>query len=459
MILPSKLALMIQMVMFVVCAILTPFLMSSNEFQTAVEWFTILEICLFSLIIIDGALLTSKKDIAVIRKINGQMIVGKPITVELRFEPKSWFGKRRLRYTIFDGINPFFKAKNLPVVVRSRPPFSIEYQLIGVRRGRHNLNQVLVTVQSRFGFSLRRFQLDCTNQVSVHSSIPAVSGEFILAQKKLYSMIGNHKRSVPGGEREFYRLRDYQVGDEPRRIDWKATAKKGNLITREYEQEQKQTLFIAVDAGCWMSLRSGGQTLFDEALSTALMLTGVANSNGDSVGFLAYGTKPHLYLPPGRRETKSISAAVCNLETESSALNAAGLTAFLSRVLRFETIICLFTTVPSESGVDNLIQFSSHLAGKQRPLLILLENDQTVELLGQSKNPEMRQLSKRNNLFPLPNIEYENDEASIAYHYLKEKERRLRFAANQRSSILVTTQRKLNLTALSQYLQMRYGNL
>ncbi|MBW7857526.1 MAG: DUF58 domain-containing protein [Leptonema sp. (in: Bacteria)] len=458
MILPSKLALVFQLIMVVVCAIITPFLLSAREFETALEWFAILEFVLIALIFIDGGLLTGKKDITVIRKINGQMTVGKPVAVELRFEPKSWFGKRRLRYTIFDGINQFFEANDLPIIVRSRPPFSIGYQLIGVRRGRHTLHQVLVTVQSRFGFSLRRFQLDCTSQVSVHSSIPSVSGEFILSQKKLYSMIGNHKRSVPGGEREFYRLRDYQVGDEPRRIDWKASAKQGQLITREYEQEQKQTLFIVVDTGRWMSLRSGGQTLLDEALSAALMLTGVASSNGDSVGFLAYGSKPQLYLPPGRRDTKSISAALCSLQTESNSLNTAGLTAFVSGVLRFETILCLFSTVPSESGVDNLIQFSSHLVGKQRPLLILLENDQTVELLAQSQNSEMRQLSKRNNLFPLPEIEYENDEAYIAFQYLKEKERRLRFAAHRRSSILMTTREKLNLTVLSQYLQMRYGN-
>lgn len=456
MILPSKLALMIQLVIVVVCAIVAPFLMSSNEFQTAVEWFTILEICLFSLIIIDGALLTSKKDLRISRIINGQMIAGKAVNIELRFEPQSMFGKRRLHYTIFDGISPVFETNQLPIKVRSRAPFSVKYQLTGLKRGRYLLDEVTVTVQSKFRFGLRRFQLECITQISVHPAIPTVSGEFIMAQKKLYTMMGNQKRSVPGGEREFYRLRDYQVGDEPRRIDWKATAKKGNLITREYEQEQKQTLFIVVDAGCWMSLRSGGRTLFDEAISTALMLTGVASSNGDSVGFLAYGTKPHLFLPPGRRDTKSISAAVCNLEAESSSLNTAGLTAFLSGALRFETILCVFTTVPSESGVDKLVQFSGHLAGKQRPLLILLENNQTIELLKYSSNPEIQRLAKRNNLFPLPDI-VENDEP--AYHYLKEKERRLRFAANQRSSILVTTQGKLNLTALSQYLQMRYGNL
>ena len=108
-----------------------------------------------------------------------------------------------------------------------------------------------------------------------------------------------------GGENEFERLRDYRRDDDYRAIDWKATARRQKLITREYQHESNQTVLCMLDAGRLMTARTAGLSLLDHALNAMLMLSHVAARAGDQVGLLAFADGIERYAPPaggaGRR--------------------------------------------------------------------------------------------------------------------------------------------------------------
>jgi uncharacterized protein (DUF58 family) len=103
-----------------------------------------------------------------------------------------------------------------------------------------------------------------------------------------------------GQGREFEGLREYRAGDEFRDISWSATARRGKLITKTYQIERSQTLWVVLDAGRLLRARVDGLTKLDYAVNAALSLAQVGFYSGDRVALLAYGRKPQQRLAPGR---------------------------------------------------------------------------------------------------------------------------------------------------------------
>lgn len=466
MIIPSRRSIGIQVGIVVAGGIAAPLSFDTRLFSVVVMAFVMLEVVLVLLILLDGLFLPARGSLRVSRRLLNRCQENRTVTVELHINLFDDRGRdrrasRRLYYTLYDDTGPYFQTDDFPLRCRARAPFTVSYRMRCLRRGLFRFQGVYVTMGSTLGLGLRRFRLPCIDDVAVHSEVPVISGDFIAAQKRLYAVSGWQRRAAPGGEREFYRLREYQTGDEPRRIDWKASARSGQLITREYEKEQKQTLFLVVDMSHWMAVRSGNRSLLDEALSAALMLAAVASSRGDSVGFLAFGSEPHLFVPPARRETSALAAALCPLIPEEGSAHLDGMAAFLGRVLRNETILVVFSSVPHEEGIENWIRFSRRLSASHRPLLVMLENDETLEILKRSPMKELRQIGLRKNLFPLPDLPdltaaQAGAQQLATFHYLKEKERRLRFIAGQSAGIVTATRKGLNLSVLSEYLRIRF---
>ena len=102
--------------------------------------------------------------------------------------------------------------------------------------------------------------------------------------------------------REFESLREYQQGDEYRDICWTAAARRGKLVTRMYQIERSQTVWIVIDSGRLMRARVGGAySKFDySAVNSALSLAQVALYSGDRVGLIAYGRGIRHQLPAAK---------------------------------------------------------------------------------------------------------------------------------------------------------------
>ena len=103
-----------------------------------------------------------------------------------------------------------------------------------------------------------------------------------------------------GEGRTFANLRDYVVGDDPRHIDWKASARRGRPITREFTIEQSQTVYLLVDAGRSMTQLAGEFSRFEYALSSALVLADVASTAGDRVGAMVFDDQLRALVPAQR---------------------------------------------------------------------------------------------------------------------------------------------------------------
>ena len=125
------------------------------------------------------------------------------------------------------------------------------------------------------------------------------------ARKQTLSLIRSRQVEIErrryrqrGMGRELDSLREYQGGDEFRDISWTATARRNRLITRVFQMERSQTVWLVLDAGRLLraQVQEPGSPLrlskLDHAVNAALSLAQVAMHCGDRVGLLAYVALP-----------------------------------------------------------------------------------------------------------------------------------------------------------------------
>ena len=223
-------------------------------------------------LIVDVAALPAAGDVEVHRELPDSVGVGDAAdgvyTVSSRWA-------QPLHVTLHDALPARHLAGAMPFaesLLSARGAVVFPFRVIGADRGDAPLGEVALRVRTPLGLASRTVRLAMTDRVLVAPSLAGVKRFRWLAVHHRLATVGVRSTQRRGEGRSFSRLRDYAVGDDPRHIDWKATARRGHPITREFTVEQSQTVYILVDAGRSMTQLSGKYPRFEYALSAALLL-------------------------------------------------------------------------------------------------------------------------------------------------------------------------------------------
>jgi len=177
---------------------------------------------------------------------------------------------------------------------------AVRVPLSGTRRGRFVLGPVHLRVAGPLGLAWWRTQVDAETPLDVVPGLREVRVQRRMAARPDLVTAGLHRLRQLGTGSAFESLRPYVRGDDPRRLDWKATARHGRMIVRQHEAERRQTVMLCIDAGRLMAERCGELARLDHALAAALVLADVARAWRDKVGVLVFSDRQHLLIPPGR---------------------------------------------------------------------------------------------------------------------------------------------------------------
>ena len=249
--------------------------------------------------------------------------------------------------------------------------------LAGRSRGVHSLGPMALEAEGPLGLVRRMLRRDPGDRITVAPSMRGVRQYRLLALQHRLAEAGVRNVRRRGQGTTFASLREYVPGDDPRRIDWKATARRGGVIVREHTIEQGQTVIIAVDAGRLMTQLAGDVPRFEHALSAALVLADVALSSGDHVGLLLFDDEVRAWVPPARgreslgrlRETL-VPARAAMMEPDYAA-------AFRTLATRHRrrSLVVLFTDVIDPRASSALIAHTTRSAARHLPLVVALRND------------------------------------------------------------------------------------
>jgi uncharacterized protein (DUF58 family) len=173
------------------------------------------------------------------------------------------------------------------------------------RRGLHALGDLRVRVRGPLGLVERQGRFRGAQELSVEPALLGLSETLRLAASERWQDLGVRTLRRRGGLSEFESLREYVRGDEVRRIDWKASARRAKPMVRTYQVERGQELLLLVDGGRRMrapgeSGREAGWTKLDWALDAALQLAAVALRQGDRVGAAVFERELVAHVAPGK---------------------------------------------------------------------------------------------------------------------------------------------------------------
>jgi uncharacterized protein (DUF58 family) len=184
---------------------------------------------------------------------------------------------------------------------------SAEYEILPAQRGDLPIGKLFVRYQSALGMAERWAVAETSASVRVLPNLEQARQQTLYLIRTRQVAMERRRRRLRGLGREFESLREYRTGDEFRNISWTATARRSKLITRVFQVERSQTVWIVLDAGRLLReqiVRGGASSLplskLDYAVDAALALAQVAMHSGDRVGLLAYGREIQQNRNAGR---------------------------------------------------------------------------------------------------------------------------------------------------------------
>ncbi|MEW6378435.1 MAG: DUF58 domain-containing protein [bacterium] len=181
------------------------------------------------------------------------------------------------------------------------PPFRqerIRYRVTPGRRGSCEFGDIHFRLTGPLGLALYQGKKESRTLITVYPVLQDIRRLRLLAPfPHSCTSRGVHLLHREGEGREFEKLREYLPDDPFREIDWKATARKQRPITRVYETEHSQTIYLCLDAGRMMSLRIGDLSKFDYALQAAFILAHLAIRQDDRVGMATFSSGLDVFLP------------------------------------------------------------------------------------------------------------------------------------------------------------------
>jgi uncharacterized protein (DUF58 family) len=179
--------------------------------------------------------------------------------------------------------------------------------------------------------------------------LPPFTSRRFLPEKlaRLRELDGARVAPVRGQGTEFDSLREYVSGDDPRSIDWRATARRSDIAIRTWRPERDRQLLLVLDTGRTSAARVGSEPRLDAAIDAALLLTAVARHAGDRVALLAHDRSLRAAVDAGRAG-ESLAAVVRAIAPVHPRLVETDMRAVVGQVLarlRRRSLVVLFTTI------------------------------------------------------------------------------------------------------------------
>ncbi|MBS1717098.1 MAG: DUF58 domain-containing protein [Armatimonadetes bacterium] len=243
--------------------------------------------------------------------------------------------------------------------------------LTPLERGADFFRGVFVRISGPLGLVEISATIHPAEPVRVYPNVLALRKFDFLNQKGRLNTMGIRRSRQRGLGSEFESLKEYTPGNDFRKIDWKASGRRGKLIVREYEAEKNQSVMLLVDAGRAMLAEVDGVRKIDRVLDSILLIANAVAMSGDSVGLMVYADTVIRYIPPkrGRAQVGIIIEAIHDLLAEPIATDHARASAYLATRWKRRSLVIAFTDLEDKADAEEWVRCFSSIA--KRHLMIL----------------------------------------------------------------------------------------
>jgi uncharacterized protein (DUF58 family) len=259
---------------------------------------------------------------------------------------------------------------------------TIAYTVHPYRRGEYEWLGIQVRQLSRWGLAWHQWRVDAAQTAAVYPDLVGLKALSIrLALQSSGSMRQARKRGIGT---EFSELREYNAGDDPRSIDWKATARRNRPLIRVLEPEQEQTVIILLDRGRLMTANIQGHKRFDFGLNATLSLALTAIQRGDRVGVGVFDRYLTTWIPPqqGQNHFSRILDRVSRIQPELLEPDYLGAVTTILKQQSRRALVVIITDIIDDIASAELLTALGRLTPRYLPFCVTLRDPQ-VDLRAQ----------------------------------------------------------------------------
>ena len=323
----------------------------------------------------DWLLTPSAKRVSVVRGISGNIELKQKSNITLTVRNDSPFS---LKIRVIDTLPEQFDCCREPVSGKIYPHASscFEYEAEPKVRGKYALEHVHCELDGVLRLCKKRLKLKCSDELHVLPALEAQRRIRLFAEKRQLVNEDQRGHRLFGLGTDFKDLREYSRGDDVRKINWRATARLGKLITNEYDTEKDQSVIIAIDTGRMMLSSAQGLTRLDYALESSMALAQAAVSGGDRVGLIAFGHNIKGFIRPqkGPEQLPRLLKAVFSLRADYLESDLNGLSAYITANHKKRSLVCIFTCIGDEEDSRRILRELMPLKKRHAVMIVSLRN-------------------------------------------------------------------------------------
>jgi uncharacterized protein (DUF58 family) len=271
---------------------------------------------LFGFILISGVLSENS-----LRRVSAKLFLpsvayaGSPFPARLTLRN----GKKRLpSYSLhvevyFEGDDGTFASRSYVLKLPADSIVTLEQNLSIDVRGRKTVRRVRIATRFPFGFFEKWSYHPVEAEVLLFPKLGRISGRFLPVSRE-YRNQGARKVLAKLGRDEFWGIRDYRDGDNPRHIHWRSSARFRKRLVKEYHREESQNVCILLDAHVPEDAPELAER-FEQAVSFAATLARQLLQQDYQVSFAAYGQDlVKVTTERGPRQTRRILSALAEIQ-------------------------------------------------------------------------------------------------------------------------------------------------
>ncbi|EYR62047.1 hypothetical protein N866_12395 [Actinotalea ferrariae CF5-4] len=332
---------------------------------------------------VDVALAASPRQVAIARSV--------PRSVRLTEATRSTVvltnrSPRRLRATVRDAWQPSAGAagNRHEVDVPAGEARRLVTPLRPTRRGDRLADRVTVRSYGPLRLAARQVSVVVPGRLRV---LPEFASRRHLPSRlaRLREMDGRTAVQVRGPGTEFDSLREYVIGDDVRSIDWRATARRSEVVVRTWRPERDRRVLVVLDTSRTSAARIGDLPRIDASMEAALLLAALASRAGDRVDLVAYDRRVRAQVAGanGPRLLPALADALAPLEPTLVEADWPGVVGAVRQRLSQRALVVLLTSLEPAAVESGLL-----------PVVGPLAHDHTV-VLASVADPEVAALRAR----------------------------------------------------------------
>lgn len=264
--------------------------------------------------------------------------------------------------------------------------YNFEYLVTPFERGEYKFGNLNIYVSSFFKIVSKRYKFQQNQKVAVYPSYLQMRKYEFLAMSNRLTEFGLKKIRRIGHTLEFEQIKNYVTGDDVRTINWKATAKKGQLMVNQFQDEKSQPIYSIIDVGRVMKMPFEGLKLLDYAINAALAFSNIAIKKNDKAGLITFSKKVDAIIAASNKKThlNTINEALYNINTSFTDTDFGYLYAVIKRVVKQRSLIMLYTNFEHISSLKRQLTYLQAISKYHLLVVVFFENTELQNLLNEN---------------------------------------------------------------------------